>query len=68
VRYDAPELDEAQGLHGLHQVRTQVGLQRRDTLLPPDLFAQYSKLSFWHDSDHNRAHVVTAAPLKPLHY
>jgi sulfotransferase len=60
VKYDAPEFDEALGLHGLHQVRPQVALQRRETILPPDLFEQYSKLSFWHDQANSRAHVVTA--------
>ena len=62
VKYDAPEFDEALGLHGLHQVRPQVGLQRRETILPPDLFEQYSKLSFWQDQAHSRANVITAKP------
>ena len=62
VKYDAPEFDEALGLHGLHQVRPQVGLQRRESILPPDLFEQYSKLSFWQDQAHSRANVITAKP------
>ena len=62
VKYDAPEFDEALGLHGLHQVRPQVGLQRRETILPPDLFEQYSKLSFWQDQANSRANVITAKP------
>ena len=62
VKYDAPEFDEALGLHGLHQVRPQVELQRRETILPPDLFEQYSKLSFWQDQAHSRANVITAKP------
>ena len=60
VKYNAPEFDEALGLHGLHQVRPKVGLQRRETILPPDLFEQYSKLSFWHDGALSRANVITA--------
>jgi len=60
VNYDAPEFDEALGLHGLHQVRPQVALQRRESILPPDLFEQYSKLSFWQDPVKSRAHVITA--------
>ena len=60
VKYDAPEFDEALGLHGLHQVHPKVSLQRRETILPPDLFEQYSKLSFWQDQANSRAHVVTA--------
>ena len=62
VKYDAPEFDEALGLHGLHQVRPQVELQRRETILPPDLFEQYSKLSFWQDQANSRANVITAKP------
>ena len=58
VTYDAPEFDEALGLHGLHQVRPQVELQRRETILPPDLFEQYSKLSFWQDQANSRANVI----------
>lgn len=60
VNYDAPEFDEALGLHGLHQVRPQVALQRRESILPPDLFEQYSKLSFWQNPANSRAHVITA--------
>ncbi|MBB6564341.1 sulfotransferase [Acidovorax soli] len=60
VHYDAPDFDEALGLHGLHKVRPQVGLERRETILPPDLFEQYSQLSFWQDQAGSRANVVTA--------
>lgn len=59
VRYDAPDFDEALGLHGLHKVRSSVELQARQTILPPDLFEQYSKLSFWQDGSRSRASVIT---------
>lgn len=62
VSYDAPEFDEALGLHGLHKVRPRVGIERRQTILPPDLFEQYSKLSFWQDQSNSRAGVITAKP------
>ena len=62
VDYDAPEFDQGLGLHGLHKVRTQVALQQRETLLPPDLFEQYSQLSFWQDGSRSRASVITARP------
>lgn len=65
VEYAAPEFDEALGLHGLHQVRPKVGLESRETLLPPDLFEQYSKLSFWHDQGQSRANVITAKRASP---
>jgi sulfotransferase len=60
VEYAAPEFDDALGLHGLHQVRPKVGLESRETILPPDLFEQYGKLSFWHDQGQSRANVITA--------
>lgn len=59
VHYDAPDFDEALGLHGLHKVRQQVELQPRATILPPDLFEQYSKLAFWQDTEHSRASVIS---------
>lgn len=62
VTYDAPEFDEALGLHGLHTVRPRVSFERRPTILPPDLFEQYSKLSFWQDQSNSRAGVITAKP------
>lgn len=65
VSYDAPEFDEALGLHGLHKVRARVSLEPRNTILPPDLFEQYSKLSFWQELGPSRASVITAAPSTP---
>lgn len=59
VAYDAPEFDAPLGMRGLHKVRPAVSLQARDTILPPELFAQYSKLSFWKDTAGSRANVLT---------
>lgn len=50
VQYDAPEFDEALGLAGLHRVRPKIAAEPRPTILPPDLFEQYGKLSFWRDA------------------
>lgn len=60
VKYDATDFDEALGLHGLHKVRARVALEPRQTILPPDLFEQYSQLSFWQDGSRSRANVITA--------
>lgn len=65
VSYDAPEFDDALGLHGLHKVRPRVAIERRATILPPDLFEQYNKLSFWQDANTSRANVITAKPSAP---
>lgn len=58
VAYDAPDFDEALGVAGLHKVRPQVARQERRTLLPPDLFEQYSRLSFWEDGSASAANVI----------
>jgi len=58
LEFDTPDYDEGLGLVGLHKVRPQVGFQRRPTILPPDLFQQYSQLSFWKDTASSRANVV----------
>lgn len=60
VQYDAPEFDAPLGIHGLHKVRPKVGLEPRATILPPDLFEQYTKLSFWQDQSNSLSHVITA--------
>jgi sulfotransferase len=58
VEYDAPEFDEALGLSGLHRVRRKVGVEKRRTILPPDLFEQYASLSFWKDGKGSAANVI----------
>nr|WP_207202169.1 MULTISPECIES: sulfotransferase [unclassified Pseudomonas] len=58
LAYDAPEFDQALGVAGLHKVKPRVALQSRRTILPPDLFEQYSKLSFWLDGSASAANVI----------
>jgi sulfotransferase len=58
LAYDAPDFDAALGVSGLHRVRPKVAVQERRTLLPPDLFEQYSKLSFWEDGSASAANVI----------
>lgn len=58
LAYDAPAFDEALGVAGLHRVRPKVALRERRTVLPPDLFEQYSKLSFWEDGSASAANVI----------
>jgi sulfotransferase len=65
VQYDAPEFDAPLGVHGLHKVRAQVGLEQRTTILPPDLFAQYAALSFWKDSAGSASHVISISKKPP---
>ena len=58
ISYDAPEFDQALGLSGLHKIRPRVESTLRQTLLPPDLFEQYTKLSFWLDDSRSAANVI----------
>ena len=56
--FDTPAYDEGLGLKGLHTVRSKVAFERRETILPPDLFDQYSRLSFWRDTEFGRTNVL----------
>ena len=59
VQYDAPEFDVPLGVHGLHKVRPEVKIEERITILPPDLFEQYSALSFWKNNSASRCNIIT---------
>ncbi|AMK78525.1 MULTISPECIES: sulfotransferase family protein [Methylomonas] len=63
VEYDAPEFDNNLGLSGLHRIRPKVALERRATVLPPDLFEQYANMCFWQDGRDSRANVISAKPV-----
>ncbi len=58
LEFDTPEYDDGLGVKGLHKVRKEVSFQARRTVLPPDLFDQYSRLSFWHNTSASRANVI----------
>lgn len=60
VGYEAVEFDTQLGAPTLHKVRDKVELSPRRTILPPDLFDKYSKLSFWGDRRGSRANVISA--------
>jgi len=59
VEYDAADFDMQLGTPGLHTVRAKVEYRARPTVMPPDLFDKYSKLSFWGDRAGSRAHVIS---------
>ncbi len=58
LSYDEPEFDRNLGLPDLHKVRQKVELLHRRSVLPPDLFAQYSQLSFWQHGADSVARVI----------
>ncbi len=59
VDYDAVDFDLQLGVPGLHTVRSKVEFQTRRSIIPPDLFDKYSKLSFWGDRSGSRANVIS---------
>jgi sulfotransferase len=62
VEFDAPEFDAQLGLQGLHRVHPEVRARPRQTILPPDLFERYARLSFWRDLPKSRAFRIVAQP------
>ena len=58
LEYDAPEFDQRLGAPGLHKVKPKVEHIERRTILPPDLFEKYSKLTFWTDPAGTAANVI----------
>lgn len=58
VEFEADEFDRSLGVEGLHRVRARVEWQERATVLPPDLFEQYSALSFWNEPTSSTANVI----------
>ena len=62
LQFDTPDYDEGLGLAGLHKVRQKVSLEPRETILPPDVFEQYSKLSFWNNTAGSRCNVLMVRP------
>lgn len=58
LEFDTADYDDGIGLKGLHKVRPRVGFESRPTILPPDLFQQYSQLSFWRDTASSRVNVI----------
>jgi|GEM_PF-61517 len=59
VVYDAPAFDDQLGVSGLHKVHKKVEPRPRSTILPPELFSQYSQLNFWQTLQGSRAKIIS---------
>jgi len=59
--YQESGFDSRVGMPGLHEVKRKVAFRPRPTLLPPDLFKQYSQLDFWKSTDGSVASVIQAS-------
>lgn len=58
VVYEENEFDHSLGVKGLHQVERKVEFKPRRSILPPDLFATYSEMSFWQDNTGTSASII----------
>ena len=58
IVYDEPDYDAQIGIPGLHKVRPKVEARKRETCLPPDLFAKYADTNFWLNPNLNPKNVV----------
>lgn len=58
LEYDAPAFDENLGVSGLHKVHKKVQPMPRRTILPPELFEQYSQLNFWQNLKGSAAKMI----------
>lgn len=58
VEYDEPEFDKNLNTPGLHKVRSKVEYKPRTTILPPDLFEQFSNMSFWLQPSQSKANII----------
>ena len=58
VAYDTPAYDADLGMPGLHAVRSKVEAESREPSIPPDIFAEQAKLSFWNTPHLNRRGVT----------
>jgi sulfotransferase len=52
VEYDEPQYDAILGLPGFHRVSGPVRINRRETILPPDIFKQHD-ICFWDEASQN---------------
>jgi sulfotransferase len=58
VVYDQADYDDELGLPGMHRVRARVEPNRRSPGIPPELFSQFSGMSFWSQSSENPNGVI----------
>jgi sulfotransferase len=50
IEYQEEQFDQRLGMPDLHKVKRKVELEKRSTILPPDIFMKYADMNFW-DND-----------------
>jgi sulfotransferase len=58
VTYDEPDYDAHLGMPGMHKVQGKVEYQKRESCIPPDIFAKYVDANFWLRPEMNRGAVT----------
>jgi sulfotransferase len=53
VEFNADEFDTRLGTPGLHRIKKQVKFEKRDSVLPPDIFSRYANDNFWNNTSLN---------------
>jgi sulfotransferase len=59
VVFKDPEFDAHMGVADMHKVRKRISFQERSTLLPPDIFEKYKRMSFWHKPEGTAASIIS---------
>ncbi len=60
MEFNAQNFDAQLGIDGLHRVHPKVEPRPRQTILPPDLFERYAKLTFWRDMPKSKVYRIVA--------
>ena len=58
VTYDEPDYDAHLGMPGMHKVQEKVQYRKRESCIPPDIFAKYAEANFWTRPEMNRGAVT----------
>ena len=59
VAFEKADFDANMGVPDMHKVRNKISFQERPTLLPPDIFKKYEKITFWADTEGTAASIIT---------
>jgi sulfotransferase len=59
VFFEKADFDANMGVPDMHKVRKIISYKERTTLLPPDLFQKYEKISFWTDTEATAASIIS---------
>ena len=59
IKFDVAEFDQRAGTPGLHTIRPKVQENKRNTILPPDIFSRFEKDAFWRNQEVVNKYKVT---------